>query len=163
MSQLSLIEEPTGSDPLAGTADSDEWYTPNWLFDQLNDEFSFTLDACATEQSAKCERFWTKADDGLARPWGPYRVWLNPPYSDIGPWAAKAHQETKYLGCELVVALLPAWMDRKWWHRSVEPDRRAGNVELRFLEGRLRFSSPLGPGEHNASFPSLLVIWRRTP
>lgn len=47
-----------------------DWCTPQALFDALDAEFGFTLDAAATERSAKCERFFTKAGNGLAQSWG---------------------------------------------------------------------------------------------
>lgn len=47
-----------------------EWSTPQAIFDKLNDEFHFTLDAAATPENAKCERYYTKAEDGLKMPWG---------------------------------------------------------------------------------------------
>jgi site-specific DNA-methyltransferase (adenine-specific) len=49
---------------------SDEWETPQKVFDELNDEFCFTLDPCATEANHKCEKFFTKEDDGLSKDWG---------------------------------------------------------------------------------------------
>lgn len=49
---------------------SDEWPTPEWLFDKLNQEFHFDLDPCATPENAKCKKFYTKADNGLKQPWG---------------------------------------------------------------------------------------------
>ena len=47
-----------------------EWATPQKLFDELNDEFHFTLDPCSTHENAKCERHYTKEDDGLSQDWG---------------------------------------------------------------------------------------------
>ena len=49
---------------------SDEWYTPQAVYDELNSEFHFNLDPCATEQSHKCEQYFTKEDDGLSKKWG---------------------------------------------------------------------------------------------
>ncbi len=46
------------------------WATPQWLFDELNAEFNFTLDPSATPENAKCERFYTLADNGLIQNWG---------------------------------------------------------------------------------------------
>ena len=40
---------------------------PRWLFDELDAKFGFTLDVCATAENAKCERYFTRADDGHAR------------------------------------------------------------------------------------------------
>jgi hypothetical protein len=45
---------------------SDEWETPQEFFDALDEIFHFTLDVCATPENAKCPRYFTKAEDGLA-------------------------------------------------------------------------------------------------
>lgn len=47
-----------------------EWYTPQYLFDQLDREFHFTLDPCTTEESAKCKHYYTIEDNGLSKSWG---------------------------------------------------------------------------------------------
>lgn len=49
---------------------TDDWATPQDFFDQLNKEFHFTLDPCADEQNHKCEKFYTKKQDGLSHDWG---------------------------------------------------------------------------------------------
>lgn len=49
---------------------SDEWATPQWLFDELNNEFDFTLDACATDENHKCTNYYTIEQDGLNKNWG---------------------------------------------------------------------------------------------
>lgn len=49
---------------------SDEWETPQWLFDQLDSEFHFNMDPCATAVNAKCINYYTAADNGLEIPWG---------------------------------------------------------------------------------------------
>ena len=49
---------------------TDDWATPQDFFDQLNNEFHFTLDPCADEQNHKCKKFYTKEQDGLSRDWG---------------------------------------------------------------------------------------------
>jgi phage N-6-adenine-methyltransferase len=57
-----------------------EWETPQVLFDQLDWIYGgFTLDPCATAESAKCPRFYTRSDDGLSQPWTG-KVFMNPPY-----------------------------------------------------------------------------------
>ena len=68
-----------------------EWETPQKLFDELNKEFHFTLDPCATKENAKCKKFYTKEDDGLSKDWLNERVFMNPPYGrEIGKWVKKA-------------------------------------------------------------------------
>lgn len=49
---------------------SDEWATPQEVFDELDKEFHFNLDPCATSENHKCETFYTLQDNGLERSWG---------------------------------------------------------------------------------------------
>jgi len=51
---------------------SEEWPTPEEFFRNLDIEFHFTLDPCATAQNGKCARFLTKSEDGLS-----LREWIN--------------------------------------------------------------------------------------
>lgn len=126
-----------------------EWETPQDRFDEWDKEFRFTLDAAATRQNAKCRRWYTMRGDALAKPW-PDRVWLNPPYGrGVGQWVEKARRES--LKGSLVVCLLPARTDTRWFHDHVWPDK----AEVRFLKGRLRFGGSKNP----APFPSMLVIF----
>ena len=46
-----------------------DYCTPQGFFDTLNAEFHFTLDAAATEKSAKCKNFYAPETDGLTAPW----------------------------------------------------------------------------------------------
>ena len=48
---------------------SDEWSTPQNVYDQLNDEFNFNLDPCATHDNHKCNRYFTKEQNGLNQWW----------------------------------------------------------------------------------------------
>lgn len=50
--------------------ESDEWETPQELFDELNAEFAFNLDPCSSDNNAKCANHYTIADDGLSKNWG---------------------------------------------------------------------------------------------
>ena len=52
------------------TSRTDEWATPVKTFIGLNDEFGFTLDPCASDENHKCERYFTKKEDGLLQYWG---------------------------------------------------------------------------------------------
>ena len=49
---------------------TDEWETPQNLFDKLGKEFHFGIDVCATHENAKCKNYFTKKDDGLNQNWG---------------------------------------------------------------------------------------------
>ena len=73
---------------------SDEWYTPDYLFRSLSDLYGpFTMDVCATPDSARAPVFFTREDDGLAQVWQGV-CWCAPPYSDPGPWVRKAIEST---------------------------------------------------------------------
>lgn len=52
------------------SSNTDEWATPQDLFDKLDATFHFTLDPCATPENAKCAKFYTKEQDGLKQDWG---------------------------------------------------------------------------------------------
>ena len=56
------------------------WATPQSFFDELNKEFDFNLDPCATPRTAKCADYYTEEDDGLIQDWGGHTVFCNPPY-----------------------------------------------------------------------------------
>lgn len=148
--------------PNAGlfTSTTEEWPTPGPFFDTLDREFGFNLDPCASADNAKCERFFTKADDGLRHRWDGV-VFMNPPYGRVlGAWAEKAYTESRHC---VVVGLIPARTDTAYWHRYV---MRAD--EIRLIRGRLHFDcvehrervSNGSARAHNAPFPSAVVVWR---
>ena len=73
------------------SSQTDEWATPQDLFDTLDAEFKFELDVCALDSSAKCPTYFTPETDGLNQDWKNFRCWMNPPYGEaIGEWMAKA-------------------------------------------------------------------------
>lgn len=129
------------------TAKSVEWETPQDLFDKLNEEFHFTVDVCASEQNAKCEKFYTRETDGLRRSRSGETAWCNPPYGrEIAEWVKKASTEDA-----TTVMLLPARTDTKWFH-----DYIYGKTEIRFIKGRLKF----GGMKASAPFPNMIVVFR---
>lgn len=129
---------------------TDLWATPQWLFDDFNAEFGFTLDACALPSNAKCAKYFTPEVDGLAQDWAGEVVWCNPPYGrEIGKWVKKCAEEAKKNNTT-VVALLPARTDTKWFHEYIYH-----KAEVVFLRGRLKF----GDAKNSAPFPSMIVIF----
>ena len=52
------------------SSNSDEWSTPQNIYNSLNAEFGFNLDPCATNENHKCERYFTKEQNGLLQNWG---------------------------------------------------------------------------------------------
>ena len=49
---------------------TDLWATPAGFFADLDAEFHFNLDPCATPENAKCKRYFTAEQDGLKQDWG---------------------------------------------------------------------------------------------
>ncbi len=140
-----------GAEPLVRvhfSAETDEWETPQWLYDALNKEFGFSLDPCSDGGNAKCKRFFTASDAPLNRDWGTETVFMNPPYSCCKEWMSKAFGAAQEGAT--VVCLVPSRTDTEWWHRY------AMKGEIRFLRGRLKF----GDATNSAPFPSAVVIFR---
>ena len=140
---------------------SDEWETPQELFDELDREFNFTLDPCATDENHKCRKYFTIKDDGLSKDWSNDIVFMNLPYGrQIKNWIKKAYEES--LRGAVVVCLIPARTDTNYWHKFI-----FNKAEVRFLKGRIKFQNRLLPswkkdGTHKTSsapFPSAIVIF----
>jgi len=80
---------------------SDNWATPQSFYDELNKEFNFTLDPCATKENAKCAKFYTMEDDGLSKSWDNEIVFCNPPYGrSIKHWVKKASESVGGGSCD---------------------------------------------------------------
>jgi len=128
---------------------SNEWETPKKFYEELDAEFNFTLDPCATDDNHKCAKYYTAQQDGLAQSWDNDRVFCNPPYGRvIGHWVKKASESKG-----LVVMLLPARTDTRYFHEYIYH-----RAEIRFLKGRLHFNdAPAG-----APFPLMVVVFRPT-
>jgi len=135
---------------------SHEWGTPDKLFKNLDDQFNFTLDPCASSLNAKCEKFYTVEDDGLSKSWKGERVFCNPPYGrKIGHWVKKAYEEARHPGTT-VVLLIPARTSTKYWHDYVMSAEM-----IYFVRGRLSFTnSKTGEATNAAPFPSAVVVFK---
>jgi site-specific DNA-methyltransferase (adenine-specific) len=127
-----------------------DYGTPRDLFERYNRIYRFTLDACATTDNAKCKRYFTREQDGLKQRWRG-RVWCNPPYgAEIAKWVEKAVQSVNDGDARLVVMLLPARTDTRWFHAHC---LQRGPE---FLRGRITFDGAQGP----APFPSMVVVFK---
>ena len=132
------------------TSKDQTWTTPKDFFNNLNDEFGFTLDAFASDENALCENYFTEEQDSLKQDWSGHTVFMNPPYGRmIGKCVKKAWEESKK--GTTIVALIPARTDTTYWH-----DYIFGHAtEIRYIKGRLKF----GDGNNPAPFPSAVVVW----
>jgi len=152
--------------------DKDEWETPDWLFDFLDDEYNFQVDVAATQHNALCPGYYSKEDDALSLDtWladdldehdrviteGIHRFYMNPPYSGgkIGKFLKKAYEE--YLKGALVVCLIPINSDTGYWHKYVMK-----STEIRFIEGRVKYIGYDTDGnkiKNSPTFPSCVVVF----
>ena len=112
---------------------TDDWGTPPSFVAALEAEFGrFDLDPCATDATAKADRYYTREENGLVQDWSGL-VFVNPPYSNVVPWVEKAIAECRAeRACSLL--LLPNNTDTAWFHDLV-----LRWCSVRFLRGRIAF------------------------
>ena len=139
---------------------NDEWQTPLELFNKLDKEFDFWLDACCSCGNCLCpEGIFSEDDNSLYLNWAEEQlgsIWMNPPYSrgNIDQFCQKAYEESQK-GCT-VVGLLPL-RSASWFHKYVMKAH-----EIRFLTRRIKFIDPdTGkPSIGSPNFDSIIVVWK---
>ena len=139
--------------------EKDRCETPNWLFDLLDREFNFLLDAAASITNHKVPTYYTVADSALDKRWEK-RTYLNPPYSvgNIDKFMAKALEESQKGA--VVVCLVPCATDTRWWHLYAMKAQ-----EIRFIKGRVRFVGYDEDGnqiKNSPTFSSCVVIFDKS-
>lgn len=132
------------------------WCTPIDLFNRLDAEFHFVLDAAATDETAKCKNYFTPETDGLNQSWerSDGAVFCNPPYGrEIKKWVKKAYEESRKHDTTIVL-LIPARTDTIYFH-----DYIYNRAKIRFIRGRIKFTDENGIPAGTAPFPSMVVIY----
>lgn len=130
---------------------SNRWSTPQYLFDELNQEFGFTVDVCAEEWNHKCPVYFSPDQDGLQQLWTG-TCWMNPPYGkEISKWVEKAY----LAACQgtTVVCLVPARTETAWFQDYCLKG------EVRFVRGRIHYTDPKGKSGR-PRFGNAVVIFR---
>jgi len=128
------------------------WVTPKTFFEPLRQEFGLEIDAAASPDNSMLPVFFQQGVRcAFEQNWNGLKVWCNPPYGrkDIYRWVERCATG----GASVVVALLPARTDTRWFHDFIY---KKPNVEIRFVKGRIKFSGTTGAGK----FPSMVVIFR---
>lgn len=125
--------------------DSDERYTPRWVFDGLG--LVFGTDPASPMGGGCCvpaEVKYTRQDDGLAQPWWGL-VWLNPPFSEATPWADRfrEHGDGVFLG---------PIANARWWIDLVK------SADLLWLCRDFAFTHPTHAGRRS-SMPLAFVAY----
>ena len=145
--------------------EKDLWETPKWLFDLLNEEFHFQVDAAATMKNTKCVHYYDPLNDALYGDWFDNakemgiepNFYLNPPYSaaKIYAFMQKAYEESQKGA--LVVCLVPVSGDRWWIDWALKAQ------EIRYIRGRVKFVGydiDGNPVNGSPMFSSCLVIFK---
>lgn len=137
------------------SSDKPDWHTPQNVLDLVREVFGspIGLDPCTSADNPTAAlRFFTEADDGLARPWeSRLGIFVNPPYGrGIDRWTWKMGDIGRPVGGPAVIGLIPARTDTKYWHRDV-----ITADAICFWRGRLRFVG----APASAPFPSALPYW----
>ena len=139
------------------TSDKQDWETPKELFDKLNSEFDFELDAFASDKNAKCKYYFTEQDDSFQQDWAKYKsIFINPPYtSKVQDEVLKKINDTICSDWNgVIVLLIPARTDTRRWHEYIF--NKADDI--RFLRGRLRFEVD-GVPKGTSTFPSAIIVY----
>jgi phage N-6-adenine-methyltransferase len=109
-----------------------------------------TLDLAAREDNKKTPVCFTPEQNSLIQHWHHHRglCWLNPPFSNIRPWAAKCEREG--LAGARIIMLTPASVSTEWYAAHVHQSAR-----VVFLRPRVKFVG------HKQGFPKdmMLTLW----
>lgn len=154
---------------LENGSNNNEWETPSYLLDKVNEEFNFNWDLACTSKNCKFEGgcFIDKGNDGLK--WIPnknkeYRIWCNPPYETKlkAAFIEKCFELSKFENVKEVVLLIPAATETKLFHNVMAP-----NAEIRFIFKRIKFKGINTAGElvtnKSGQSGSMLVIFKKNP
>ena len=131
-----------------GNVASDHWATPEYLYNELNEEFDFDFDPCPLNATF----------DGLSIEWGD-RNFVNPPYNrrDKPLFIKKAFQEM--IKGKLSVLLIPVATSTQIFHNLILP-----YAEVRFLKGRVAFKGINTKGEYvetqKGKHDSMIIIFK---
>ena len=134
--------ERIGTEPVQKLGRSKQDYGTPWAFVRAcGERFGApTWDLAASEENAKATSFYSEADDSLKQDWGSLEgtLWLNPPFADIDPWAAKCAAVANRRGFTLL--LTPASIGCTWFARHV-----LGKAIVLGISPRLTFEGTTAP------------------
>jgi site-specific DNA-methyltransferase (adenine-specific) len=139
-------------------ANSDNWRTEQWLFDQLNQEFDFKIDLCADDNNTKRDLYYSLKNDALdiKNQWYA-SSFANVPYSNAKPFLIKAYEQSRiWVGVPIVI-LLRVDTSNNWW-----VDHALLADEIRFFIGRLKFLDENNKAHFTAKWANALLIFNST-
>lgn len=142
-------------------SERDFYGTPVPVFNRIQEvaNMVFAHDVCATAKTTKCPCWWSKRENALKIKWHDIfdpmtPLWMNPPYSDLTIWTAKAAQEAA--AGMIIMGLLPDIRSSAWYRNNVK-----GVANTVFEpDGRIDFLLPDGRTiKRGNDRPSIFVLW----
>lgn len=119
-----------------------DWETPDYLFELLDQRWGFTIDGAAESHNTKCERYIDPETNAFQTELSGERVFCNPPYADMMPWVERFISWSKD---NVVVALVQDKTDTVWFKTLWE-----NSVTVWFLHGRIQFKGTQTGNMHGA-------------
>jgi len=101
--------------------------TPQIIWEELSNEFNFTVDACSSHKNHLLPKYWTVKEDALKQNWDNEIVYCHPLFDRNIP---KFIQKAVSSNC-LTVFLLPASTNSTYFHKYLWNKK---NVDIRFLK-----------------------------
>jgi phage N-6-adenine-methyltransferase len=113
------------------------------------------VDLAATAVNTKAPKYITPEQDSLLVPWpSSGLLWLNPPFSNITPWAKKCvENSTIFHPTSKILLLVPASVGSNWFRDYVHK-----KALVLFLNGRISFD-----GKNPYPKDCILVVYRYRP
>lgn len=134
------------------SSSKDDWTTPAWLFELLNERYYFTIDLFASKDNALCKKYFTDCfnqghlitdkDSCFGNP--PYRR-LKPTTWDFVTWAKNYKS----------VLILPARTDTVVFHKYCMPDKCGWHL----VKGRIKFGDTNSDKKNPAPFASIVTVF----
>ena len=132
------------------SSNSQEYETPDNLFNPLHEEFDFKMDLAASDKNFKVELFYDKLSDGLSYDWTE-TSWLNPPFVEVKKWVRKAFEDsTKYNSTIVMLVMVKA--NTNWWRDYVMKAK-----EVRFINQKVQFKNT----SQGLRFPTCIIVFGR--
>jgi|GEM_PF-21815 len=135
--------------------ETDVWNTSQEFLDKIHSVVpEFCLDPATNPTSlVNAKVHFYESHDGLKQNWHGQYVYLNPPYSTLPEWVAKAYEEYQCGNAKTIIALLPVRSNTDYFHSQI-----ASYADVLFIKKRLKF----GQSQQQAPFASMLVCWTKS-
>ncbi len=130
---------------------SNNWCTPPWLFERLQEVFEFEIDGASNGEDNLLLRYVSDISKLNPHVIRRCKIFCNPPFNDIQPFLHSFNVLYTKLSC----LLLPFRPETKLWHRHIWPD-----ATVFIFNKRIQYIHPVTKKEiKGAAFPSCLVFF----